>query len=361
MTEIRKLDQKMIETEAFALITIYDDKSCSLEFSKDLSKNSVSRYLSKDFKWIGFFEKKGILSETKKRIYTFCLDTENCPNDKLRLNALCNFFEKRRVDPYYRFGDTENLHTGWVAYARSQCHGMPTAKELGYRLETTKYGNVDALNGIPDGWHETKLTVTQIGKADIPYYKALVGFDESYSHYHPVLRNIIPDDFADAERAYIEGIRQKKIDYLKKVNEIDLTQSVVADCLYSINKEAKRKRDIQRKCVSRAYGYERSKRYPSVHYHLHKAKDEKENLYDLKDKALHKAIALWNLEPVGYHRFPDMERDMYALDGYEFHLNEHESDNYLGEIDEDIDAKRKRSVPPAKAVILLQRFVVENS
>ena len=28
MTEIRKLDQKMIETEAFALVTIYDDKSC---------------------------------------------------------------------------------------------------------------------------------------------------------------------------------------------------------------------------------------------------------------------------------------------------------------------------------------------
>ena len=42
MTEIRKLDQKMIETEAFALVTIYDDKSCSLEFSNDLSKNSVS-------------------------------------------------------------------------------------------------------------------------------------------------------------------------------------------------------------------------------------------------------------------------------------------------------------------------------
>ena len=30
MTEIRKLDQKMIETEAFALVTIYDDKSYSL-------------------------------------------------------------------------------------------------------------------------------------------------------------------------------------------------------------------------------------------------------------------------------------------------------------------------------------------
>lgn len=63
MTEIRKLDQKMIETEAFALVTIYDDKSCSLEFSNDLSKNSVSRYLSKDFKWIGFFEKKVLLRQ----------------------------------------------------------------------------------------------------------------------------------------------------------------------------------------------------------------------------------------------------------------------------------------------------------
>lgn len=122
---------------------------------------------------------------------------------------------------------------------------------------------------------------------------------KAYSHYHPILRNIIPDDFTDKEKAYIEGIRQKKIDYLKKVNEIDLTQNVVADCLYSINKEAKRKRDIQRKCVSRAYGYERSERYPSVHYHLHKAKDEKEELYDLKDEVLHKAIELWSLEPVG--------------------------------------------------------------
>ena len=91
-------------------------------------------------------------------------------------------------------------------------------------------------------------------------------------------------------------------------------------------KEAKRKRDIQHNSIDRAYHSFR-KEYPAAHYQLHRAKNEKFKLYDLKDEALHLAIDLWNLQPVGYHEFPDANRDMYSLEGYDFHINENISDH----------------------------------
>lgn len=74
---------------------------------------------------------------------------------------------------------------------------------------------------------------------------------------------------------------------------------------------------------------------------------------------MHLAIDLWNLQPVGYHEFPDANRDMYSLEGYDFHINENISDHCLGKITEEIGAERKRGIPPKKAVMLLKRFVKE--
>ena len=200
--------------------------------------------------------------------------------------------------------------------------------------------------------------MTQIKKNKIPHYKACIGFDDSRYRVKPIVVNIIPNDFSDREQKYLDELKEKAEKELEKINSIELTQKIVAECLYSINKEAKRKRDIQHNSIDRAYHSFR-KEYPAAHYQLHRAKNEKFKLYDLKDEALHLAIDLWNLQPVGYHEFPDANRDMYSLEGYDFHINENISDHCLGKITEEIGAERKRGISPKKAVMLLKRFVKE--
>ena len=233
-------------------------------------------------------------------------------------------------------------------------------REVDYKLQLNEYGNVDAVEKMPDGWHKTSLTVTQIRKYGIPYYKACVGFTE-YGCYNftPKLVNIIPDDFSDKEQECFDDISRRKAEKVKQLRSIELTQEVVSSCLYSINKEAKKKRDIQSECRYRAYEHP-SMRYPGVHYNLHKAREEKDRLYKLKERALSVAIRIWNLEPEGYHSFPDKDRDMYSLCGYTFHANKKTSENCLGEIETEITAERKRSIPPKKAIALLERFISEN-
>lgn len=229
-----------------------------------------------------------------------------------------------------------------------------------YKLQLNEYGNVDAVEAMPDGWHKTSLTVTKLKKYEIPYYKACVGFTEyGYFNFTPRLVNIIPDDFSDKERKCFDDAARKKSEKEEQLSSIELTQEVVSSCLYSINKEAKRKRDIQSECRYRAYTNP-SMKYPGVHYNLHKARQEKEQLYKLKEKALTVAIRIWNLSPDGYHSFSDKDRDMYSLCGYTFHVNKKTSENYLGDIKTEITATRKRSVPPKKAIALLERFVSEN-
>ena len=304
-------------------------------------------------------QEKGILSNSKKRIFYTSFDLENNPRDCVNVKRLCDFLKDKNV--YYKYEGEDCIHENWKEYILEKCKKIPTPKELGYHLDTNDYGNVDAVDIMPDGWHKTSLTVTQIKKEKIPYYKACVGFQESgYRHVKPILVNIIPDDFSQKEKEYFEKLSQKANNESEKLKAIELTQDVISDCLYSINKEAKRKRDIQKNCIDRAYGELRYERYPGVHYNLHKAKDEKAALYDLKEQALAVAIQLWDLKPEGYHEFPDMCRDMYSFAGHDFHVNECESDKCLGKIDTEIDADRKRSIPPKKAIALLKRFVCEN-
>lgn len=59
-----------------------------------------------------------------------------------------------------------------------------------YELETNCYGNV---NGIPEGWVEVSVNGNKLNAFNIPYYKALVGWNKrSRRHIDPILVNIIP-------------------------------------------------------------------------------------------------------------------------------------------------------------------------
>lgn len=145
----------------------------------------------------------------------------------------------------------------------------------------------------------------------------------------------------------------------EKINQVELTEEVIAKALYSVNKEAKRQRDIKNNAIDDAYGG--GYHYSSVHSVLHTAKSRMNNLYDLKDSAISIAIKKYELTPIGYHEFGDGKRDMYELGGYQFHINENKSENCLGEITEEIGAERKRGIPPKKAIQILKKFISANS
>lgn len=356
----RMLDHTLTENGFFILVTIVNEKNFKIESSKNLSKNRLFTYMLTKFKWLDYQEEKGVLSNSKKRILNASLDLNNSVEDRLKLKELCSYLKGETV--YYRFGDSDKLYANWQEYALEKCINLPTQKELGYKLVTNEYRNVDAIKALPDEWHKTLLNATQLKKLRIPFYKACVGFSDSrYSHVKPEIVNIIPDDFAKQEAEYLEAQKEKILKEKQKIDSMELTPEIIAKCLYSVNKEAKRKRDIHQECVHRAYDWGGSEKYPAVHYNLHKAKQEKNELYVLKDQALHTAIKMWGLQPVGYHKFADVDRDMYVLEGYTFHINEHNSTNCLGEIEDEIDAERKRGIPPKKAVMILERFVSENT
>lgn len=232
--------------------------------------------------------------------------------------------------------------------------------EKNYKLEVDEYGNVKEM---PDDWKLTKLTVRQLKKTGIPNYKILLEFKKYHGKYYPIYANIIPKDFSDKEEQYVKELakeKEKAINKIKKSEEYSL--KCLATCLYSINKEAKRQRDIKEDHAGKVYdglqdlsAEERCRQ----HYFIYKAKNREAELYELKDTALKLIIEQWKIKPVGYHKFKgsNSKRDYYEIDGYGFHSNECTSDNYLGRIKEEISAERKRSTPPKKAEIILKEYI----
>lgn len=239
-----------------------------------------------------------------------------------------------------------------------------------YMLEVNQYGNVTAYSAdneevLPAEWVKSCLSVTQLKKLGIPTYKACIGFNESCSYgksyYSPMLVNIIHQDFQSKEQAYLESLSEKKRIHEKKLIS-NLTPDKVAEALYSVNKEAKRYRDKQNEHAYNAYEcYSHYLPKSTLHYLLHQSKDKKEQMYDLKNKALSKLIKETEAKPIGYHSFDKSNMDYYEIGNYSFHANECTSDNFLGTIEELIPSKRNRSMPVKDAVILLCEYIGLNS
>ena len=179
---------------------------------------------------------------------------------------------------------------------------------------------------------------------------------------YPVVRNIIPQIYQENEKAYFDAKWAEKdalrMDLKKKTGDL----SFLAECLYSINKEAKRQRDMQNGQADRIWGPD-DLNVPKglAHYNLHARKSQKEFLYSLKDKALRIIIANNpDIVPLGYHVFPNatenQKMDYYEIGGFGFHIDENKSENCLGEIDTLITAEKSRSIPYRKAVIAVQEY-----
>lgn len=238
-------------------------------------------------------------------------------------------------------------------------------------LEVNEYGNVDCRNGVPTGYVLSYHSKRLLKKHGIKYYDALVDIQHAFGNtYKPVLEKIISLEDNDILTAVLSAEAELEREKLKKYIT---KKKKIAEAIYSINKEAKKKRDLQNKWADRIFSnvynddvfdedeYEyifNPHRSNSVfHFHLHEAKTDKENLYSLKERALKKLIQETNSSPVGYHTFADTDRDMYVIEGFCFHLNERKSNNSLGSIENFIEADRKRSTPPAKAEKILNLYL----
>lgn len=276
-----------------------------------------------------------------------------------------------------------------------------------FKLELNQYSNVDK---IPEGWEITYKTVTTLKKFKIPHYKYCSGTEHTgyKNYYKPILHNIIPSAFAPILEQCIQEWQEKKTAFLKR----EFSDKLIAECLYSINKEAKRLRDEQEHLAFYIFGrrkrnnddqteektieeqIEREEReyyemnndyngdddYFKDYYHydrhykrasskdhdrLHDIKGKKEYLYNLKDECIWKLVDKDKSLIKGQHLFQDgIYRDYIEFGNETFHLNNTNCSTYylippvdLGVIDGVIPAERKRSVPPAKAKLILEEFL----
>lgn len=234
--------------------------------------------------------------------------------------------------------------------------------EKEYNLKTNKYGN---LTIKPDGWvyvnEIPELANISVGKyKNVPSYKVLQGFENTYSKYYkPYFKTIIHEDHINVLKDKAK-IKQEKIQMKNsKLNDYAFDLPKIAEAIYSINKEAKRQRDIQYDIANSYWGKDAYRRDKLVHYQLHSAKDTKENLYDLKNKCLTKLVKALNVKPVGHHIFPKSCMDYYEIYGFGFHaeIEENVSDICLGEIDNLISSERERCINPKDAKALLEKFL----
>lgn len=227
-----------------------------------------------------------------------------------------------------------------------------------YKLETNTYGN---LKEKPEDWvyfFEIEGNMFSRVPKNIPSYKVLEGFHKTRFGYQAILEIIVHSDFVEEIQNLSKKKEEKELKAEKKLDELkkSITPNKIAECIYSVNKEAKRQRDIQRRIAESIYEYE-ERNDSLAHSQLHKAKSQKEYLYFLKEKALRKLIEETKTVSIGYHEFPDMDMDMYEIEGFQFHLNECLSEVSLGEIEDEISADRKRSIPPKKAISILEFYI----
>lgn len=240
-----------------------------------------------------------------------------------------------------------------------------------YKLTVNCYGNVD---GIPHEWIQSKLTKTQLKKLKIPFYKSCVGFEITFKKmYKPIVVNIIHTKFIEIEKKYIEQLKSNKEKNNNKIIDIiNYNKEKIVEAIYSINKEAKKYRDKQNIISDYLFNDEINDEidYESKKNHnaLHAAKNKKEYLYFLKEKALLKLIKENAISAEGKHYFPSTRKFMafYKIYNFEFHISCSIYNNnivgvehliYLGDIDEEITSLRKRSMPPKKSIELIEKYI----
>jgi hypothetical protein len=239
-----------------------------------------------------------------------------------------------------------------------------------YKLKVNEYGNIKYK---PEGWIYVSdipdlrnISVTRY--KNIPSYKVLQGFENTFGDYYkPSFKVIIHKDHVNDLKniASIKKIKTQKKNSKLKNSVSDLHKVIQA--IYSINKEAKRQRDIQENITKSRNGQDAYRTDKFVKYQIQKAKAQKNFLYDLKSKCLSKLINISDSKPIGYHTFRDGKMNYYKILGFGFHVKNDKNVTYksLGVIENKISSVRKTSggkklINPKDAIILLENFLETN-
>ena len=247
---------------------------------------------------------------------------------------------------------------------------IETYEEVRKRLNV--FGN---LESVPYGWTLITDDFKLIDRLDVPYVKVRTDWIEGY-RYKPVFEAAIPTSqkrkFTLRKNKFRKAQTSKKENEDAKLEALLQNNSKIAEALYSINKQAKHYRDKQQQAADELfhrdsdYDWEYAKHIKNLkHLALHRNKERKEELYALKTQVL-SLLQDKNLTTAkGLHEFEEIPFVMLEFENFTYHIRiedykgDHTALPDLGELD-NIDAARKRSMPPAKAEKLLTLYLKLN-
>lgn len=95
------------------VVTILDDSNFKMEFGRAFSH--MATHILENFEWLSCKQEKGILSNSKKRIFYASLDPEKNRMDQVKLKKLCGYLKSDKI--YYRFEETQELQRDWISHA----------------------------------------------------------------------------------------------------------------------------------------------------------------------------------------------------------------------------------------------------
>ena len=195
-----------------------------------------------------------------------------------------------------------------------------------------KYGNVDIRDGIPDGY--VHLDIPRVGaiakRLGIPHAKAMTGFD-LWGKY-PEFSGIV---IAAHDEPAIFAVLSQRENKRKK----SLEKTSVYDALFSLNRRAKRCRDMAQTYYRRG-----------MHGLAGTMKQEKENIYSIKGQALHYMLEEGLLSGGKYHKFSGGNfAEILSGNGYTFHRPADEPDDMPVDalMIDSIEAKPKKAKEPS--------------
>jgi len=188
-------------------------------------------------------------------------------------------------------------------------------------LELNSYGNVDCRNGIPAGYVKVYANAKTLDKLKIKYYTALIEFEEYRKRRFRAITTKIITKYSEKKlKKYLEEKRKQEEEKKERVIKKAYSDfSLVLLALYTINKEAKRQRNIKYNIADDIYQHGRKDKL--AHYQVGRAKQEQEYLYLLKERAIEFLLQNKRFDKIEAHEvFGEKMACLYA-DSFSFHFN----------------------------------------
>lgn len=229
----------------------------------------------------------------------------------------------------------------------------------------SSYGNVDCRYTLPEGYVRTYDNVGTLKKLQCDYHPALFDLYKEKGYWKPEKGYIVAKKdlqkitkYKEDKKSKAELKRQRAIDKAKK----DFNRVLLA--LYTVNKEAKRQRDIKYRIADSVYGELRYRWDKLAHHQISQAKENVEYLYCLKEKGIEKILSEKKYEKVEIHEVNGTEMGFVQCGDFSFHftkslLDEHHIQAPITEvIDEWISSEKKiKGMSLATATTILNNII----